>query len=177
MTGPLPIGPMVQRLCSIYAQAPSGSVHWYADARRVVRAMARERGCSVACAAGVVAALSPRQTWGRNIYTASIVLAGDVPSGVFRASLDKARRIVEGARPLDVLSGPKTRAFYRALTGNDMAPVVDTWVLSAVGWTRKVTDRVYDAIARALLLAARRVRLSVVQLQAAVWVAVRGRAT
>jgi hypothetical protein len=170
------VGAMVRRLLFQYLQAPAEGARWYVGARWTVRRMARTAGVTVATAAGVVAALSPRLHWSRNITAARVVLAGERPSGVFSASLRKAERIYKGARPLSVLSGLKVRAFYRALMGDDRAAVIDTWVLHAVGWAHKVTDRVYAAIARALMLAAKRVHRSVVELQAAVWVAVRGRA-
>lgn len=176
MTRRLNTGAMVRRLLFRYLQAPADGARWYVGARKTVRSMAREHGVTVACAAGVVAALSPRLHWSRNVAAARIVLSGARPSGVFRTSYGKARRIYRGERPLRVLSGLKVRAFYRALMGDRRAAVIDTWILQAVGWAHKVTDRVYAAIARALELAARRVHRSVTELQAAVWVAVRGRA-
>lgn len=174
------IGPMVQRLVALVSKAPTethtqgGS--WYAEAGRVCARMARAYGCSKATACGVMAALSPRLQWGPNQRAADAVLAGVVPTGVFRSSLRKAQRIAAGERPLDVLSGPKVRAFYRALMGDENAAVVDVWVLRAVGWTRTVKERAYRMIARALQLAAARLGMSVARLQAVAWVAVRGRA-
>jgi hypothetical protein len=171
---------MVQRLTALVGKAPpsawTAGGSWYEDAGRVCARMARAYGCSKATAAGVVAALSPRLQWGPNLRAADAVLAGVTPSGVFRASLKKAQAIAAGARPLDVLSGPKVRAFYRAIMGDRTAAVVDVWVLRAVGWTRSVTEKAYRAIARALELTAARLGTTVAQLQAVAWVAVRGRA-
>jgi hypothetical protein len=149
---------------------------WYPEARRTVRAMATTHGTSPATAAGVVAALSPRLMWAVNVRAAETVLAGSTPRGVFRTSLGKAMRIRRGARPLSVLSGPKVRAFYRALTGDDGAAVVDVWVARVVGWTRELKERAYGTVARALEQAAALLGLRVTDLQATAWVAVRGRA-
>jgi hypothetical protein len=101
--------------------------------------------------------------------------AESVP-GVFSTSLAKARAIAAGARPLDVLSGPKTRAFYRAIMGDERAAVVDVWVLRAIGWTRSVTEKAYQTIANALTIAAAYARTTVARLQAVAWVVVRGKA-
>lgn len=171
---------MVQRLVALVARAPA-SAHelggsWYSEAGRACARMARAYGCSKATACGVVAALSPRLQWAPNVRAADAVLAGATPTGVFRASLAKAKRIAAGEAPLRVLSGPKVRAFYRALMGDESAAVVDVWVLRAVGWARTVTAKAYARIARALTLAAARVGMTVARLQAVAWVAVRGRA-
>jgi hypothetical protein len=95
---------------------------------------------------------------------------------VFSSSLAKAQRIYRGERPSSVLSGPKVRAFYRALLGDTTAAVVDVWVARAAGWVGELKPRAYALVASALVAAARAVRVSVARFQAVVWVAVRGRA-
>lgn len=172
---------MVRALLDAWAQAPDDvrakGLAWYRGARMMVKAIARKNGVSHAVAAGVVAALSPRLQWAVNVRCADTVLGGGIPRGVFKTSLHKALRITRGGeRPSVVLSGPKTRAFYKALMGDDQAAVVDVWVLRAVRWTRKVTDRAYARIAGALRAAADAVGVPTAQLQAVAWVAVRGRA-
>ena len=140
--------------------------------------MARIHGCTLATSAGVIAALSPRLGWTYNVLAADLVLgqAEHVP-GVFRASLAKARRIAEGARPTAVLSGPKVRAFYRALMGDESAAVVDVWTARAAGLDgSQLTPKQYDAVARALRMGADEVGTTTSRLQAVAWVAVRGRA-
>lgn len=172
---------MVSKLVATYQGAPPDAMQagtmWYATARGTVQRLSREYGVTRAVAAGVVSALSPRLQWAVNVRAAEVVLGGDIPRGVFKTSLSKALRITRGGeRPLVVLSGPKTRAFYRALMGDDSAAVVDVWVLRAVRWTRKVTAKAYARIARALAAAAAVVGVSVAVLQAVAWVVVRGRA-
>lgn len=99
----------------------------------------------------------------------------EVP-GCFRANLAKARAIAAGGKPLTVLSGPKVRAFYRALVGDDSAAVIDVWTVRAAGWLTSLTERAYALVSRALEIAARKLNTSVTRLQAVAWVAVRGRA-
>lgn len=135
-------------------------------------------GCSAATAAGVIAALSPRLTWSYNVIAAEAVLAkAERVPGVFRANLVKARAIAEGARPLTVLSGPKVRAFYRALCGDSSAAVVDVWTARAAGLDQTaLTPTMYDQVARALRMGADEVGTTTSSMQAVAWVAVRGRA-
>ena len=150
---------------------------WYRNARRTILAMADASGVTKRCAGGVVAAMSPRTHWSRNLHVAGEILAGRTPSGVFRASLVKARAILAGAKPLCVLGGNKVRAFYRALVGDRTAVVIDVWILRALGLrSRAPTDRLYLRIAAAFTTVARRLRIAAADLQAVVWVTTRGRA-
>jgi hypothetical protein len=151
---------------------------WYRNARRIAREMARRHGVSLATAAGVIAALSPRLMWVRNVLVADMVCAQElrVP-GVFAASLAKARAIRAGAKPTLVLRGPKVRAFYRALMGDEQATVVDVWTARAAGLRGDaLTDKQYADVSAALHLGAKEVRTTASRLQAVAWVAIRGRA-
>jgi hypothetical protein len=173
---------MTARLVKLYEGAPqevrnAGST-WYADAQSAARDMAKEHRTTEAVAAGVIAALSPRINWVRNLAVARLVLARRKVTGVFQASLNKARRILAGARPLGVLSGPKTRAFYRALRGDQDAAVIDVWMLRAVRYANdKVSAIDYERITQALAKAASRVGVTIARMQAIIWTVVRGRAT
>ncbi len=172
---------MVQKLVDAWSRATDEErelgAEWYAAQRARISRMARNFDCSRACAAGVVAALSPRLRWSVNVRAAETLLSGTTPSGVFKASLRKAQRILAGEKPLKVLSGPKVRAFYRALMGDESAAVVDVWVARAVGWTKEIKGKTYDRIARALAKAAEIVGVAVAKLQAVAWVVVRGSAS
>ena len=173
---------MTARLVKLYEGAPqetrdAGNT-WYASAQASARAMATDYGTTEAVAAGVIAALSPRIHWVRNLTVARLVLARKRVTGVFQASLNKARRILAGARPLSVLSGPKTRAFYRALRGDQTASVIDVWMLRAVNYANdKLMPIDYERISQALARAASRVGVTTARMQAIVWTVIRGRAT
>src|ERR1041385_7693911 len=88
---------------------------WYPLARRIARRMARKHGVTLATAAGVIAAVSPRMRWQSNLDGADALLGRQPVVGVFQRNLDKARRFIAGERPLDVLGGDKVRAFYGAI--------------------------------------------------------------
>lgn len=179
------VSSMTRRLLGHWERATpevkSQGSEWYTLARRIIEGMAREYDVPVATAAGVVAALSPRLQWGPNLRAAREVLAGRRPKGVFRTSIAKAEAIADRRTfpyPLDVLRGPKVRAFCLALMGVESAAVVDTWVLKAVGFPKATpTDREYRLVADALRIAAVRAGTTTARLQAIAWVAVRGRAT
>jgi hypothetical protein len=172
---------IVKRLLAHWRQASraerQAGARWYADARAACEVMARQYGCCVDTACGVVAALSPRIHWVRNLEVARQCLAREAVHGVFRVNLAKAEAIRDGARPLQALSGPKVRAFYRALAGDESGAVIDVWMLRAAGWTRALTEKAYQLVASALAMAAAKARTTVARFQAAVWTHVRGRAT
>jgi hypothetical protein len=171
---------MSARLVRLYREAPLETVNadWYANARHEAKTMARTHRTTEAVAAGVIAALSPRIHWVRNLAVARLVLARRKVIGIFRANLSKARRILAGAKPLRVLSGLKTRAFYRAIMGDSTAAVVDVWMLRAVNYTNdKLREPEYLRISAAMALAASIIGTTVAHLQAVVWTVVRGKAT
>jgi hypothetical protein len=105
---------------------------WYPNALDAARAIdpdAPER------AAGVIAALSPRERWSVNVRNAAQLIgwidsdAGleERPRLTFETQQRKAERIGYYEDALDVLRGPKERAFYKAIVGDPDAVVVDTW--------------------------------------------------
>lgn len=66
-------------------------------------------------AAGVIAAMSPLQSWGVNAKCARDIYAGK-PWGL-SANVAKAQLILAGNEPLDVLKGAKVRSFYANIVG------------------------------------------------------------
>lgn len=172
---------MATKLINVWEHASEedreAGAHWYDSARAVVRNLAERYNVSRSCVAGIVAATSPRIHWSRNIAVAESILTNGTATGVFKASLRKAQRILSGEKPLKALKGPKVRAFYRALMGDNSAAVVDVWIAKAVGWTKDLKQKAYERIEAALREAASKVGVAVAKFQAAVWVAIRGRST
>lgn len=176
-----------QRILRLYdAATPENreASAWYGRGRSHVRRMARDHGVTERAAAGVVAAISPRLQWSQNLQYADDILAfaasgiriakPQVP--VFRQNRDKAWRIALGEYPLSVLGGMKTRSFYRNLTGNLEAVTVDVWAGRAAGLTAAaISDSEYAIIAEAYIEAARLRGIMPAEMQAVVWVEVRGR--
>jgi len=155
---------------------------WYGRGRSHVRRIARETGATERAVAGVVAALSPRQHWSVNLRIAEEVVRAarqgqPCPAVSTGANRAKAWRIANGERPLDVLGGPKVRAFYRNLTGNLDLVTVDVWAARAAGLTYRdgqgIDERTYARVAVAYANVAEAVGIRPAELQAIVWAQVR----
>jgi hypothetical protein len=75
---------------------------------------------------------------------------------------------------MEVLGGPKTRAFYQALMGDDNAVVIDAWMLRAAGWSRdSCTANQYATFAMQLSFEAAALKVPPAVMQAVVWCEVR----
>src|SRR5690242_16785833 len=96
---------------------------WYATARAVAESL---DPADPARAAAVIAVLSPRLSWRKNVEAARNAYAGR-PLRVLGANARKAELVLAGADPEDVVSGPKTRAFWRTIADptDPRAVVVD----------------------------------------------------
>ena len=137
------ISATVYRLIGMYSVSSNGT-DWYNDtARPQLIAMSQRYGVSYRAAAGVYAALSP----GINanvcfMATERLLMQRHAEGSIkfvpgFKRNLDKALEIARGeAAPLDVLKGPKVRAFYQCLVGTPDAMVVDGHMINA--WLGKV---------------------------------------
>lgn len=144
---------------------------WYRQSRRTARALARRHGRTLSCAAGVIAALSPRIQWKANVEGADHILGGGDTGPGFNTNVEKACRIRDGERPLSVLGGPKVRAFYRAIMG-EQVPVIDVWMWRVMGLVPGSLP--YDVAAGILSRAADKAGMPVADFQALVWTQVRG---
>ncbi len=177
----------VDRIVDAYAHATPADLEagarWYDDAGVVARDVALSGGVSAEHAAAVVAHLSPRTPWARNVAgAAALVTSGQAP-GCLSANVGRARRALSSAAPLDTLQGPKTRAFAANILGDRDAVTVDVWAARVALGDRPDLDQVlrragmYDALAHCYRLAARRVGVDPVTMQATTWVVARnGRA-
>jgi hypothetical protein len=156
---------------------------WYGEAHGVAAALAAgtDGRVSTEQAAGVIAALSPRQTWQRNIRLAALVvdawsLGVAMPGGVFARQLATAVAILEGRQAGP--TGPKVSAFHRAILGDTSAVVVDVWAARAAGIAMphgtSLTPANYRRIEAAYREAADALGVAPRDLQAATWVATRG---
>lgn len=173
------------RLAASYHAAPvavkAAGRAWYPRAAETVAALGARYGLAAEAAAGIVAALSPRCAWGDNLRRAERVAEaaalGDAraPSVGFRDATEKAWRIANGEDAAAVLRGPKVTAFARALAGDRRAVVVDTWAaLAAYGERVSVSAARYRAIAAAYDAAADALGERAQDLQAVLWLAIRG---
>lgn len=155
---------------------------WYPSAYALISAMVPTPGYGGSLrACGVVAALSPRMTWEENLSAAARMLETARVFGSILPAVNtipnrlKAYRIAKGEAPLDVLSGNKTRAFYRNLIGNERAVTIDVWAMRVAGLERNsLTDRQYQRVCAAYREVAREAGTQPRTLQAATWISIRG---
>ena len=149
--------PLTRNITATFRQATDGDRAighgWYTRARDLAEKLADEfsedwEPFPVLKAAGVIAALSPRLAWRKNVEYAELaymtfrqmqrelpasltedtrqaVFAGVIPT--LNANARKAYRILNGEAPEDVLGGPKVRAFYFTIVNptDPRAVVVD----------------------------------------------------
>jgi len=107
-------------------------INWYPNARQIARNLADRHGIHPAEAAGVIAALSPRNRWERNVQDADALITAFQAGGAeqamltkvctFGANKAKAIRILTAgvltdADVLAILSGPKLQEFYSCIQG------------------------------------------------------------
>ena len=153
---------------------------WYADARELALMLGERSGVGTEHAAAVIAHLSPRLSWTRNVFAATELLLSGVPApGVMSRSYARAEASLQSERPEDSLSGPKTLRFYRNIIGDSEAVTVDVWAarVACVSESDLRKRDVYDAVEHAYRLAARKRGVTPATMQATTWVVARnGRA-
>ena len=113
---------------------------WYPVAHCVALDLADRYGITECQAIGVIAALSPRNKWERNVHDAEALISAYVAAGAEQARLvkvctfssnkNKAVRILETVDPTAdevraILSGPKLREFFGCILGQQSEVCVD----------------------------------------------------
>lgn len=169
---------------SATAEEIQAGADWYADAYTIAEALAARYDVSVSTAAGVIAALSPLNSWGNNINLATrFIAAGGLDAGYLKANLAKARAILAGADVLTTLSGLKVQNFYLGIITRGAEGVcVDRHAYCLAVNDRSVTNSVpklspkrYAEIADAYVRAARilsreyDMRITPAQVQSVTW--------
>lgn len=151
---------------------------WYWAAHAFCVDLADRYGLTVDAACALVAVLSPRTSWDQNMVLADqFARTGDAPTlGDHKA---KARRILAGEQPADVLRGHKVCAFWQCLVDPDTADAVcvDRHAFDVAhgrrtdDQARKALERVgaYERVAACYRRAAARVGVSPAVMQATTW--------
>jgi len=136
-------------------------------------------------AAGIIAAMSPRVRWSVNIRAAERIAAayaaGDAqaPRVGLGPNVAKAWRIAHGEPAGLVLGGPKVRAFFANITGDAQSVTCDVWATRAAFGRYDApvpSGPLYERVSRAYVAAAELCGVTPRELQAAVWVHIRGAA-
>lgn len=170
-------------------------MHWYLNAHVEANATATKYRIPTAQAVGVVAALSPGNSWDRNMEHARLLIndfkaglrGADLPlvGSYGRSNVVKSERILLGEDPRNVLGGLKVRAFYECLLNpwnpKDGAVCIDRHAKS-VAFGYRVLDKEasikpkqYALIAAAYKAAANELQVAAHVVQAVTWVAWRNR--
>jgi hypothetical protein len=177
--------PTAGRVLRVYRAASPEQVteglEWYANAHDIAVAL---DPADPRAAAGVLAALSPRMTWGRNVELARRAYDDGAASGTLGWACRKANAILVGADPLDVLSGPKERAFFTliATPADPRTVCIDRHAIDvAIGqrlderdratWFQLNRNGLYETFADCYRRAAARLQVRPGQVQAVTWVA------
>lgn len=168
------------------AEQVAEGARWYADAREVACTVAARLGCSVEAGAGIIAALSPRKPWARNI-TEALDYAEGREVKTMAQQLEACDRVLAADRagmdPLEHVTVPgsvalKTESFARNIAGDPDAVTVDVWMVRAAG----ITDRDQPTVVqyREITEAVRRIAhdrgLTPAAVQAIAWIGARGSA-
>lgn len=152
---------------------------WYVEARELAATLSPNTGNDVERAASVIAALSPRTTWSRNVAGAVMLIeSNDVLPGLIGRNVETARKAMTDG--FAALNGPKTSAFARNIAGDDESVTVDVWACRVANLDENMLGRkgAYDAVAHAYRLAARRRGVAPATMQATTWIVARnGRAS
>lgn len=153
----VPYNQMVDNVRGLFASAferdrQEGAI-WYAHANTFGWGLVQKYGLWISQACGIIAAMSPATAWETNMLNAEMFCENpDRRVHRFLDSDRKARKIIEGANPVDVLGGNKVLSFYQ----NVSAPLSSTAVTidrhahdAAIG--RVATARERDALKDPLL--------------------------
>lgn len=187
-------------ILKVYEQAEPDELryglNWYHIANLEAKKLSMEFGVTVGQAAGIIAALSPNQSWLTNLNAVRTLLQavkdgkqpGDIKIPAYGLNKLKGFQIALGAKPSKVLGGLKVRAFYQNILrpNSSLEVTVDGHAYSVWHGTRfRVTDGDnkagqkipnlakmgrYDAIAEDYREVARQLGLQPWQVQAVTWV-------
>ncbi len=179
-----PPAPRTAAIVRVYESATEDQLRrgaeWYERARCFAEEL--DPG-NVDRAAAVIAALSPRCSWERNVRLARRAYATGTATGGLGWSCKAANRILSGEPADEVLAGFKVRAFRTLIADptNRTVVCVDRHAVNvAVGRTLATPDRErwfplrtgaqYERFARAYRRAARKVGCSPAQVQSVTWI-------
>lgn len=123
-----------QHITAVYNLAnvadKANGMKWYPEAKRIATLLSAQYRLPVAVCAGVIAALSPRNKWERNLADAENLIrvfcadpdsVDTVKVCTFGSNKAKAIQILQGIdsveQVLTILSGPKLQEFFSCIMG------------------------------------------------------------
>lgn len=165
------------RYAAIIAQASvsdiAAAATWYSKAQAIASELSITSGHSLEVTASVISAFSPRCPWSRNVFLATEFLNGRNVATLGN-NIRAANRALEVG--FDALNGAKTNAFARNIAGDLSAVTIDTWMIKAAGMDNKkgVNKSQYKLLAGIITELAEEHGIAPAQLQALIWIVVRG---
>lgn len=152
---------------------------WYDEQHTLASDMAAVHCLDVEITASVLAALSPRTTWSRNVLGAAAFMNFGADAarqiGCIGTNVKRAETALEhGFNGLG--NGPKVAAFARNIAGDREAVTVDVWACRVADLDENLLSRkgAYAMVADAYRAAARRRGVDPATMQATTWVVARG---
>ena len=147
---------------------------WYPNAHALALEIS---GGNLDAGAGVIAALSPRMTWIRNVMLARLAFETGLTGGALGANITKANRILDGEPSDIVLGGDKVRSFF----SNIIDPLSDAVTIDAHAFdiahgTKHGKDRpgigkiMYRSLAQAYRDVANELDLAPAEVQSITWI-------
>jgi len=168
------------------AEEKAEGIAWYKEAREFCKVQAKEYNVSLEVVIAVIAALSPRNKWARNLIDTITVLEAvrqgkgpdDVSCSTFHANKRKAFDIVLNNSVDSVKKSNKTRSFFDNIMFEDSQEVtIDTWAyriyVNSAKTLKTMTDKQYKTIQEAYKEAASILGMRPYECQAVSWVAFR----
>lgn len=117
----------------------AAGLDWYRDAHTFATDIAERYSVPLSVAAGVIAAVSPLQSWGANKKLAErIIAAGGLKTGYLKTGLSKADKILAGGDAATILNGEKITAFYFSILSAGQS---DTVCIDRHSWSLAVNHR------------------------------------
>lgn len=161
--------------------------NWYGAAGAIVQDIGALSGDAPETVASVVAQLSPRTAWDRNVAGAyALCVTGQRATGIMHGNYDRAAATMvvgrNGGDPVATINGPKTNAFARNILGDREAVTIDVHAArialdpnyrrGGAGDVERIVGRAgaYVALANAYRVVAARIGVDPTTLQAATWI-------
>jgi hypothetical protein len=155
---------------------------WYAEVRRFCVTIADKYSLPYWKVAGVVSALSPRNRFDRNLVDAEnvIKLGNAATVATFGNNKRKALAIIAASdinQVYAMFEGRKTLSFFDNIVNpRSQRVTVDVWIIKAFKIEGSLTDKKYREAEEAIQDYAAKINVKPCELQAMLWVAVRGKA-
>ncbi len=162
-------------LLQLFMQADKAGLQWYAKAHDECVALASELNMDVWKVIAVVAVISPKCPWEKNVLYAKNLITGQGPCGALGPNKVKAKKIMKlkTTRALfNHLRGPKVQSLYHNITrrGYDTNVTVDVHMLRLIEPERaSVQKAVYRRITERIMRLARMTGYTPAQVQAVLW--------